>query len=87
MKQPDFSSSLSVARNAKRFPRKFLLQQEDEGRKPKEFLDTFQPVGVSTKRWEGKHADWLPASSVFEAATQPVALLKLHYSFVLTFEP
>lgn len=75
VKQPDLASSLPVARNAKCFPRKFLLQQEDEGRKPKEFLDTFQPVGVRTKKWEGKRADWLTASSVFEAATLPVASL------------
>lgn len=80
------SSSLPVARNAKRFPRKFLLQQEDEGRKPIEFLDTFQPVGVSAKKWEDERADWLAAHSVLEVATLPVALLKHHYSSVLTFE-
>lgn len=67
MKQPDLAAAFSVTRNAKRFPRKFLLQQEDEGRKPKEFLDTFSPVGVSTKKWEGKRAHWLAASNVFEA--------------------
>lgn len=42
------TSSSLVARNVKRFPRKFLLLQEDmEGNQ--ENFDTFQAVGVSMK--------------------------------------
>ena len=50
-KQPSFSctSSSLVAKNVKRFPRKFLLLQEDrEGNQ--ENFDTFQTVGVSMKK-------------------------------------
>lgn len=43
------TSSSLVARNVKRFPRKFLLLQEDmEGNQ--ENFDTFQAVGVSMKK-------------------------------------
>lgn len=66
--QPDLAAAFQVARNAKCFPGKLVLKQEEEGRKPEEFLDTFQPVGVCAKKWEGNSADWLAASSVHEAA-------------------
>lgn len=54
-KLPGFSSTSSslVARNVKRFPRKFLLLQEDmEGNH--ENFDTLQAVGVSMKKRGGK---------------------------------
>lgn len=73
-KQPGFSctSSSLVARNVKRFPRKFLLLQEDrEGNQ--ENFDTFQAVGVSMKKRVVKVLIGLLLAQCVNSMVEPVA--------------